>query len=220
MLNRPSLFSGFLYRLYAFKKRSFRNRILRFLERLEGGQMISPTMRRIFLDYHDVEIGVYSYGGCFDPVRIGSHTKIGRYCSFAQSVWRFNARHPIECKSTHPYFYSTKYGHVQEELINRNKLVIGNDVWVGQNVIILHNVKRIGDGAVIGAGAIVTKDVPDFAVVSGNPAKVIKYRFSKDIQLKIKASEWWNQNIEELQKNMEEFVHSLEDDEDKKNPVC
>jgi len=119
----------------------------------------------------------------------------------------------------HPFFFSPYFGYVQKELIHKCELVIGNDVWVGQNAIFLPSVKRIGDGAVIGAGAVVTKDVPDFAVVVGNPAKILKYRFSEETQLKIKASKWWEKDITELQKNMDEFVHPLEDDENKKNPV-
>ena len=115
--------------------------------------MVSQTLRRIFLDYHDVDVGMYSYGGCFDPICIGAHTKIGRYCSFASGVWRFNGNHPVKVKSSHPYFFRPEFGFVQEEMIARNKLVVGNDVWVGQNVIILSSVSKIGDGAVIGAGA-------------------------------------------------------------------
>jgi len=211
--------SKLLYKLYAFKKRKFRDIILRLIERLEKGQMQSKTLRRIFLDYHDVEIGMYSYGGCFDSTHIRAKTKIGRYCSFAGGVCRFNANHPMEFRSMHPFFYSPDFGDVQKELIHRSELVIGNDVWVGQNAIILSSVKRIGDGAVIGAGAVVTRDVPDFAIVGGNPAKVIRYRFSKETQLKIKASKWWDKDITELQKDIEEFVHPLENYENKKNTV-
>jgi len=211
--------SKLLYKLYAFKKRKFRDIILRLIERLEKGQMQSKTLRRIFLDYHDVEIGMYSYGGCFDSTHIRAKTKIGRYCSFAGGVCRFNANHPMEFRSMHPFFYSPDFGDVQKELIHRSELVIGNDVWVGQNAIILPSVKRIGDGAVIGAGAVVTRDVPDFAIVGGNPAKVIRYRFSKETQLKIKASKWWDKDITELQKDIEEFVHPLENYENKKNTV-
>ncbi len=213
------MISKLLYKLYAFKKRKFRDIILRLIERLEKGQMQSKTLRRIFLDYHDVEIGMYSYGGCFDSTHIRAKTKIGRYCSFAGGVCRFNANHPMEFRSMHPFFYSPDFGDVQKELIHRSELVIGNDVWVGQNAIILPSVKRIGDGAVIGAGAVVTRDVPDFAIVGGNPAKVIRYRFSKETQLKIKASKWWDKDITELQKDIEEFVHPLENYENKKNTV-
>ena len=213
MSSHVSVLSKLLYKLYAFNKRKLRNFILGYLEKHEGGEMLSPTLRRIFLDYHDIEIGMYSYGGCFNSVCIGAHTKIGRYCSFAGRVWMFNANHPLECRSMHPYFYSPAYGYVQEELISRSELTIGNDVWVGENAIISPSVKRIGDGVVIGAGAVVTKDVPDFAVVAGNPAKVIRYRFSKEMQLKIKASKWWDKDIDELQKDFDEFIRPLEDEQ-------
>ena len=94
--------------------------------------------------------------------------------------------------------------------ITRTNLTIGNDVCVYHNAVILPSVNRIGDGVVIGAGAVVTKDVPDFAVVVGNPAKVMKYRFSRETQLKIKASQWWNKDIEELRENLNEFSHPVE----------
>ncbi|MHC4753199.1 MAG: CatB-related O-acetyltransferase [Planctomycetota bacterium] len=206
------LLTGFLYKLYAVKRQRLRNIILEVVTKLEGGQMWSSTLRRIFADYHNIEVGMYSYGGCFDPHRIRAYTKIGRYCSFAQGVLRLNRNHPMKFKSMHPFFFNTLLGYVQEELVPQSKLIIGNDVWVGQNAIILPRVERIGDGAVIGAGAIVTKDVPDFAVVSGNPAKVIKYRFSRETIDKINDSHWWNKGIEELKEYLEEFQRPLEED--------
>jgi acetyltransferase-like isoleucine patch superfamily enzyme len=206
-----SVLSKLLYKLYAFKKRKLRNIILSLIERLEKGQMLSKTLRRIFLDYHGIEVGMYSYGGCFEATHIMAKTKIGRYCSFGGGVYRFNANHPMESISTHPFFYSPDFGYVQKKLIQRSELVIGNDVWVGQNVILLRSVKKIGDGDVIGAGAVVTMDVPDFAVVAGNPAKVIKYRFSKETQLKIKASKWWEKDIRDL--DLDKFTHPVESGE-------
>jgi virginiamycin A acetyltransferase len=203
--------TGLLYKLYAFRRRRLRDIILRLVTKLECGQMKSHTLRRIFLDYHHIEIGLYSYGGCFDPNRIAPFTKIGRYCSFAQGVCVFNGNHPTGFKSMHPFFYNPAFGYVQKELIPRNKVIIGNDVWVGHNAIIVPSVKRIGDGAVIGAGAVVTKDVPDFAVVAGNPARVVKYRFSEETRLKIKSSKWWNKDIKELKENLEEFLRPLEE---------
>jgi len=70
---------------------------------------------------------------------------------------------------------------------------------------IFRDYHQIGDGAVIGAGSIVTKDVPDFAVVAGNPARIIKYRFSEETQQSIKASRWWDKDIEEL--TISDFTH-------------
>lgn len=205
-----AVLSKLIYKLYAFRRRSLRNIILHVIEKLEGGQMVSLTLRRIFLDYHHIEVGLYSYGSCFNPHVIASFTKIGRYCSFAEGVRIFNGNHPLEFQSMHPFFYNPIFGYVEKEIISRNRLIIGNDVWVGYNAIILPSVKSIGDGAVIGAGAVVTKDVPDFAVMVGNPAQVVKYRFSEATICKIKASEWWNKDIEELQKGLEEFIQPLE----------
>ena len=207
---RPKLLSKLLYKVYACKQSWLRNITLRIIEGLERGQTVSPTLRRIFSDYHHVEIGLYSYGGCFKPDAIAPFTKIGRYCSFANGVRVFNGNHPLEFKSTSPFFFNPSLGFVARELISRNSLTIGNDVWVGYNAIILPSVKIVGDGAVIGAGAVVTRDVPDFAVVAGNPAKFIKWRFSEKTRAELKASQWWNKNIEELSQNIEEFLSPFE----------
>ena len=71
----------------------------------------------------------------------------------------------------HPFFYNKNSGLVEIDTINTGKLIIGHDAWIGSRAIILPGCKRIGIGAVVGAGAIVTKNVPDFAIVGGNPAK-------------------------------------------------
>jgi virginiamycin A acetyltransferase len=206
------MLSRLLYQLYAIRRRKLRQLIRKIVKKLEGGEMLSPTLRRIFLDYHGIEIGLHSYGGCFNSAHIGTRTKIGRYCSFAAGVWRLNGNHPTTFRSMHPYFYHPGFGYVRKELIFRSEIVIGNDVWIGQNAIILPTVRRIGDGAVIGAGAIVTKDVPDFAIVLGNPAKVVKYRFSGETIDKIKRQAWWNKDIEELKSDFEKFMQPIEED--------
>ena len=195
-----------LYRLYTVKRRRIRNIILALVTRLEGGQMYSQTLRRIFSVYHDIEIGMYSYGGCFNLNNIRAYTRIGRYCSFADGVCIFNANHPIELKSTHPFFYEPSFGYVESEQISRRSIVIGNDVWIGQNAVILASVKKIGHGAVIGAGAVVTKDVPEFAILAGNPARILRYRFSEEIQEEIIESQWWNKDIKELKECFDQFL--------------
>lgn len=86
-----------------------------------------------------------------------------------------------------------------------NELVtIGNDVWIGANVVILQGV-HIGDGAIIAAGAVVTKDVDDYAIVGGVPAKLIRYRFSERQIKAFKEIQWWNWNMDKIQENMELF---------------
>lgn len=205
------MLSNLLYKLYAIKRRRLRNCILNRIKKLEGGEMISNTLRRIFRDYHGIEVGLYSYGGCFDALCFNAFTKIGRYCSFAAGVCRFNGNHPLSFRSMHPYFYNPYYQYVQDEKISRSEIAIGNDVWVGQNALILPSVRRIGDGAVIGAGAVVTKDVPDFAVVLGNPARVARYRFSAETIDRIKRQAWWDKDIEELKDSMDEFLRPVEE---------
>ncbi len=215
------LLGPLLFRLYGLTKsvriRSYiRGKVLRF----EGGGHYSRTIRRIFSVYHQVEIGMYTNGPCYCLGQLPPGTKIGRFSGTYPTARVFSGNHPMDRKSTHAFFFNSSLGYAGKESdIERTKLIIGNDVCLYHNAVILPSVKRVGDGAVIGAGAVVTKDVPDFAIVVGNPAKIIKYRFSEEMQRKIKASKWWDKDITELQKNMEEFAHPLEDDENKKNPV-
>ena len=205
--------SKLLCRLYGLKMpRTMRRVVLALVKRLEGGEMYSETLRAIFSKYYNIEIGKYSYGGCFNQDNIRAFTKIGRYCSFADGVRVINVNHPLEFKSTHPFFFNPIYRYVTSDLRQKNRITIGNDVWVGCNAIILPKVCRIGDGAVIGASAVVTEDVPDFAVVACNPAKVIKYRFSPKTIERIKASRWWDKDIEHLKDNLQEFLQPLESD--------
>jgi len=200
--------TGCLYRLYGWRKRRWRRGILWLVQQLEGGEMYSPTLRRIFQDYHKVKVGMYSYG-CFRPEDIPEGTEIGNYCSFARGVAIFNAGHPWRRKSLHPFFYNPSLGVVREETISRGRLVIGHDVWIGRNALILPQVSRIGNGAVIGAGAVVTRDVPPYAVVAGNPARVIRYRFEAAVQAELESSRWWEQPIEVLRLRLEEFLCDL-----------
>jgi acetyltransferase-like isoleucine patch superfamily enzyme len=86
-------------------------------------------------------------------------------------------------------------------------------VYIGFNVAIMPQVTNIGDGAVIAAGSVVVKDVPPFAVVGGNPAKIIRYRFTPETIDKINASPWWTKDIDELkadEKEFAKFLHPLE----------
>jgi len=216
------LLGPLLFRLYGLTKsvmihNFIRDTVLCF----EGGGHYSRTIRRIFSVYHQVEIGLYTNGPCYCLGQLPPGTKIGRYSGTYPTARVFRGNHPMDRKSTHAFFFNPNLGYTQKDSdIERTKLTIGNDVCLYYNAVILPSVKRIGDGAVIGAGAVVTKDVPDFAVVVGNPAKILKYRFSEQTQLKIKASKWWDKDITELQKEIEEFAHPLENYENKKNPVC
>ena len=148
----------------------------------------------------DVEIGAYSY---LSGPNINIHScinkvKIGRFCSIARGVQIQEYNHPINKLSTS--FLKKKLSHsnsIKEEIESKGEVIIGHDVWIGANAIILSGVK-IGTGSIIAAGAVITKDVPPFAIVGGNPAKIIKFRFDDKVQNEIINSEWWNKKPKEI----------------------
>lgn len=185
--------------------------ILKLATRIEGGQKQSTTLRAIFKHYYGVEIGLYTDSGCFTPHMMDGFTTIGRYCSIARGVRVINRDHPINFKSTHSYFYNPSLNLISVDPIKDIPLTIGNDVWIGHNAIILPHTRTIGDGAVIAAGAVVNKDVPPYAIVVGNPARVVRYRFSKKAIDELLASRWWEKSIEEIKPKIEEYQRPYEE---------
>jgi hypothetical protein len=112
-------------------------------------------------------------------------------------------------------FYDRRLGLVKEEnLPPPTRLQIGNDVWIANSVLIMPGCARIGDGAILAAGAVVTRDVPDFAIVGGNPAKVIRYRFSQQVIEAVRASRWWDRPLRDLKNDLEMMTRSLGEDPD------
>lgn len=191
--------------------------IINRITSLEGGQKYSKTLRKITLK-NKVTVGLYSYGSCFDKeFNLGGTVSIGRYCSFAGNVRYFGGNHPMNFVSMSPFFYNKKWGGFDVKDIERGTLEIGNDVWIGYNVIITNKCKKIGNGAVIGAGTILTKDVPAYSIVVGNPGKVIRYRFDNDTIKIIEESKWWELEPKELMKcydvidNPKEFCKRIKD---------
>ena len=139
-------------------------------------------------------IGEHSYCFAADVMR---GTKIGKYCSIATGVIIHPAEHDVYSVSTSPNVPGHVYGEGHGW---SDGAIIGNDVWIGRNAIILQSCKTIGDGAIIAAGAVVTRDVPPYAIVGGVPAKIIKYRFGPTIIKKLLAIQWWNMPDVELEK--------------------
>lgn len=189
------------------------------------------------IDYKGCRVGKYTYGYQFILADFPIADKIGRYCSIHSSA-RLEINHTLNCITTSHFIdsamivgwdkychekykveeYLNKYGMYQNNSknlrgydahsIKKNPPVsIGNDVWIGANVIILPGV-NIGNGAVVAAGAVVSKDVPPYAIVGGVPAKIIKYRFSeKEIEI-LQRVEWWEWSDRELVNNMELFYNA------------
>lgn len=152
--------------------------------------MKSATLRDIMQECHGVRIGAHSYG-CFDPARFPAGTLIERYVSIGPQVHIYRRNHPMQRLSLHPYFYNSNCGAQNAHDVPTASLKIGADAWIGGHAVVLPGCKEIGRGAVVAAGAVVTKDVPPYAVVGGNPAKIIKHRFQSDALKAAEASSWW-----------------------------
>lgn len=147
-----------------------------------------------------MEIGAYSYIAPYSEV---VHTSIGRYCSIGPYAHLFGSAHPMRWLSTHPFTHTNAFKSFvdYEPTLTfpgyEGTTMIGHDVWMGANVIVKHGL-RIGNGAVIGAGAVVTKDVPDYAVVAGNPARILKYRFEDALIERLQRVQWWRFDMPRL----------------------
>lgn len=133
---------------------------------------------------------------------------IGKFCSIAckAKFLMTSGNHTMRSLSsyTFPIFYEEwglDIGQVTDAWDNRGDIVIGNDVWIGYDAIIMSGVK-IGDGAVIGTRAVVTRDVPPYTIVGGVPAKVIRKRFSEDVILKLLEMKWWDWPYEKIRANI------------------
>lgn len=158
----------------------------------QGGQKSSALIRERSSRNHKVNVEMYTYGSCFDPsFNIGGEVHIGRYTSFGPNVHYFGANHAMTHASMSPYFYQKSWGGVKVKDVERHKLEVGNDCWIGYGTVITCNCHKIGNGAVIGAGSIVTKDVEPYSIVAGNPARVIRYRFDADTIAALEKSKWW-----------------------------
>lgn len=166
------------------------NIVDRVLLKLVRNHEESDFLRRRYQKLYNIEIGAYSYGA-FDRWRIAPGTRIGRYCSFAGSVMVISTNHPMQALSTHPIFYLKSRGVIPENRVVGRPTIVEDDVWIGHQAIITPGCKHIGRGAVIGAGAIVTRDVPAYAIVAGNPAKLIRHRFPADVIEALERTRWW-----------------------------
>lgn len=147
--------------------------------------------------------GAHSYG--LENIRIrawgeGAQLHVGSFCSIADNVTVFlGGDHRTDWVTTYPFGHIGPWkwsgkGHPK----TKGDVVIGNDVWLGSGCTIMSGVK-IGDGAVIGARSVVTRDVPPYTVAAGNPAKIVKQRFTPDQIAKLLERPWWNLSDERIQ---------------------
>lgn len=134
--------------------------------------------------------------------------EVGAFCSIAAGCTIGGGKHPTDWVSTSPVFYRgrnvLKTNYTQNEFSEYAHTVIGNDVWIGSKCLIKGGV-TIGDGAVIGMGSVVTRDVPSYEIWAGNPARCIRKRFDDETIKKLKEVQWWNWDEEKLSRYGDSF---------------
>ena len=170
---------------------------------------IKPTITR-----KNIIVGDFSYysGKDFES-RVTHHYEflgdkliIGKFCQIGNNVEFImnGANHQMNSVSTFPFYVMDGWNKIAKapelnELPFKGDTVVGNDVWIGENVTILPGV-HIGDGAIIGANSVVTKDLPSYSICAGNPCVIKKMRFDDEIIKLLEDVKWWNKSIEEIKK--------------------
>ena len=162
-----------------------RNSVLR--ERVEIGRQTKVLAS---------SIGLATYTGSFCLI---SHCVIGKYCAISWDVSIGGANHDIDNLSVTPTYRVFNKNKTDFSSHSNEHLIIGNDVWIAAGAHVLRGI-TIGDGAVIAANSVVTKDVPPYAIVGGVPAKILKFRFDEITRKRLLELEWWNWPIEKLKK--------------------
>ncbi len=160
-------------------------------------------------NFRSSNIGRYSFCGYDCEIY---YANIGSFTSIANQVVIGGANHPMDWAGMSPVFYagrdsiSKKFS--EYELDVPPETLIGHDVWIGRSAILLSGVS-VNNGAVVGAGSVVTTSVPAYAVVAGNPAKIIRYRFDENIINELEKINWWNLEDEEIQEISREIKDPL-----------
>jgi phosphonate metabolism protein (transferase hexapeptide repeat family) len=155
----------------------------------------------------ETTLGDYSYA--VNDVHI-IYTEIGKFCSIASHARINPGNHPLERAALHHFTYRSRqfgFGADDDDFFDwrrHSKVTIGHDVWIGHAAVIMPGV-NLDTGVAVGAGAVVTKDVPPFTVVAGIPAKPIRQRFSKDIQSALLRIGWWDWERDRLQTALSDF---------------
>lgn len=139
---------------------------------------------------------------------LGDKLIIGKFCQIASGIKIImnGANHRMNSVTTYPFNIMgngwEKVTPKLEDLPFKGDTIIGNDVWIGQNVTILPGV-HIGDGAIIGANSVVTKDIPEYHIAGGNPCKIIRKRFNEELINYLEEIKWWNWEEDKIFKNLE-----------------
>ncbi|MBQ0045451.1 MAG: CatB-related O-acetyltransferase [Mycoplasma sp.] len=191
---------------------------IKFPVKNTGITYIKPTIK----NKKKIIVGDYSYYADKDFEKQVTHCYpwykekliIGKFCAIAKGAqFMMNgANHLVDGASSYPFHIFKNWEHIswpEQKLNIKGDTVIGNDVWIGQDARILPGVK-IGDGAIIGAFAVVAKDIPPYSIAVGNPARVVKKRFSDKLIKHLLKIKWWNWPVKKIKANLDIIAHGSE----------
>ena len=167
----------------------------------------------------NVEVGKYSYGELtIQSLYVQPNEKliIGNFVSIAPGVqFLLGVNHQLSTLTTYP-LYSRFIEYSPKDAVSKGEILIEDEVWLGTNALIMSGIK-IGKGAIIAAGSIVTKDVPPYSIFGGNPAKLIKFRFSEEIINELLDFHLTDLGIEFIKKNINYFYENIKSVDDVRN---
>jgi len=171
-----------------------------------------------YASIHNSIIGSYTAIGRYSKI---VHTDIGKYCAISWDTTINAISHPYNHLTINAFPYVPYVGNfVKKRTQTYQKVIIKNDVWIGANSVIMPGI-TIGNGAIIGAGAVVTKDIPDYAIVVGVPAKIIKYRFPEEIIKKLLELSWWDLDPQLIKEYVEIWQGEFDSDSIKRlEDIC
>lgn len=185
---------------------------LLFIKRWRKNNSHNQIVPTSIIDERKVVIGKGSYG----PLNISTYNnpdeylKIGNYVSIAPGVhFVLGGNHPYTCFSTYPF--KVKLGGALYEAETKGPIIVEDDAWLGINALVLSGV-TIGKGAIVAAGSVVTKDVPPYAIVGGNPAKIIRYRFTESIISKLQDVDFAELNTQAILSNLDSSYNDITND--------
>lgn len=191
----------------------------------EGNSWPHTIFLKNFIDHPNIQVGDYTYYNDFrlpvNDVRQllipymhpGAPEKltIGKFVQIAHGVQLItsSANHQMDGFSTYPFtvFGEPWVSSYKAKWPNKGDTIIGNDVWIGHEALIMPAVS-IGDGAIIASRSVVTRDIPPYTIVAGNPAKIIRKRFDDTTISKLLEIKWWDWSIEKINKNISIIVDS------------